>query len=393
MKVVAGMAALVLVLLLAAGCAPAPAPTPTPAPVPTATPTVTQTPVPPTATPVPPTDEVLQAAMNHAVGAEVPAEYRQMAREQAGIGPVEPLAPLHAPDGFHVLIIGSGVTGVLAARTLRQLGLDNVTVVDRNPEPGGTWYVNRYPGCRVDTPSMLYSYSFDQDPDWPEHFSRQPELLRYVKAVADRSGLGERMRHGTEVVAMTWDEADACWQVDLRRIADGPRRIVVLEAEQVSDQFHARFSATGRRYLYRILNRPAAPALERDRVWHLPFPLDLAAMNEGAQRLVGRHDFTTFRSIQCQAKDPEKTLDVLRVTRDGTEVRIEASARSFLHNQVRSMVGTLALVGEGKWSPDDVTAAIAARDRTACGTTAPAQGLYLAEVRDRKSTRLNSSHT
>ena len=167
----------------------------------------------------------------------------------------------------------------------------------------------------------------------------------------------------------------------LRRIADGPRRIVVLEAEQVSDQFHARFSATGRRYLYRILNRPAAPALERDRVWHLPFPLDLAAMNEGAQRLVGRHDFTTFRSIQCQAKDPEKTLDVLRVTRDGTEVRIEASARSFLHNQVRSMVGTLALVGEGKWSPDDVTAAIAARDRTACGTTAPAQGLYLAEVR------------
>lgn len=173
------------------------------------------------ATPVPPSDEVLQAAMNHAVGAEVPPEYRQMAREQAGIGPIEPLAPLVAPEGFHVLIIGSGVTGVLAARTLHQLGMDNFTVVDRNPEPGGTWYVNRYPGCRVDTPSMLYSYSFDQDPDWPEHFSRQPELLRYVKSVADRSGLGERLRNGTEVMAMTWDEPAACWQVDLRSVADG----------------------------------------------------------------------------------------------------------------------------------------------------------------------------
>jgi 4-hydroxyacetophenone monooxygenase len=173
------------------------------------------------AMPVPPDDEVLQAAMNHAVGAEVPPEYRQMAREQAGIGPIQPLAPLQAPDGFHVLIIGSGVTGVLAARTLHQLGMTNFTIVDRNPEPGGTWYVNRYPGCRVDTPSMLYSYSFDQDPDWPEHFSRQPELLRYVKAVADRSGLGERLRNGTEVTAMTWDEEAACWQVDLRRVADG----------------------------------------------------------------------------------------------------------------------------------------------------------------------------
>ncbi len=173
------------------------------------------------ATPVPPSDEVLQAAMNHAVGAEVPPDYRQMAREQAGIGPIEPLAPLVAPEGFHVLIIGSGVTGVLAARTLHQLGMDNFTVVDRNPEPGGTWYVNRYPGCRVDTPSMLYSYSFDQDPDWPEHFSRQPELLRYVKSVADRSGLGERLRNGTEVMAMTWDEPAACWQVDLRAVADG----------------------------------------------------------------------------------------------------------------------------------------------------------------------------
>ena len=172
--------------------------------------------------PSPPSDDVLQAAMNHAVGAVVPAAYRQMAREQAGIGPVEPQAPLDAPQGFHVLIIGSGVTGVLAARTLLELGLGNFTVVDRNPEPGGTWYVNRYPGCRVDTPSMLYSFSFDQDPDWPEHFSRQPELLRYVKAVADRSGLGERLRNSTEVVAMTWDETAQCWQVELRTVALDP---------------------------------------------------------------------------------------------------------------------------------------------------------------------------
>lgn len=167
----------------------------------------------------------------------------------------------------------------------------------------------------------------------------------------------------------------------LRRIADGPRRIIVLEAEQVSREFHARFSATGRRYLYRILNRAAAPALDRDRVWHLLPPLDVAAMNEGALRLIGRHDFTTFRSVQCQSKNPEKTLDILRATRQGDEVRVEAAARSFLHNQVRAMVGTLAQVGEGKWRPDDITTALAARDRAACGVTAPACGLYLAEVR------------
>ncbi|MPY92708.1 MAG: FAD-dependent oxidoreductase [Acidimicrobiia bacterium] len=163
-----------------------------------------------------PGDEVLQAAMNLAVGAEVPAEYRTLVREQTGIGPVEPLAPLPVPDGFHVAIIGAGVTGVLAARTLDQLGVTNITVLEKNPEPGGTWWQNRYPGCRVDTPSLLYSFSFDQDPGWPEHFSRQPELLRYVKRIAEESELGARLRCGTEVEAMTWDEGAACWRLDLR---------------------------------------------------------------------------------------------------------------------------------------------------------------------------------
>ncbi len=172
-------------------------------------------------TPQPPTDEVLQAAMNHAVGAEVPAAYRPLAREQAGVGPVEPPAPLSPPDGFHALIVGAGVTGVLMARVLNQLGLTNFTVVERNAEPGGTWYVNQYPGCRVDTPSMLYSYSFDPDPDWPEHFSHQPELLRYVKQTAEQSGLNDRLRLNTEVERMTWSGAAGAWLVDVKDTITG----------------------------------------------------------------------------------------------------------------------------------------------------------------------------
>ncbi|MFN0025706.1 MAG: flavin-containing monooxygenase [Acidimicrobiales bacterium] len=167
-------------------------------------------------TPEPPTDEVLQAAMNLAVGAEVPATYRDYVREQTGIGPVTPLQPLHAPDGYHVLIIGAGVTGVLAARTLDELGLHSYTIVDKNPEPGGTWWVNQYPGCRVDTPSLLYSYTFDQDPGWPEHFSRQPELLKYVKRTAEQANIGDRMRCSTEVAAMRWDGERTQWHVELR---------------------------------------------------------------------------------------------------------------------------------------------------------------------------------
>jgi tRNA pseudouridine38-40 synthase len=159
-----------------------------------------------------------------------------------------------------------------------------------------------------------------------------------------------------------------------------PRPVAVLAAEQVPDTFDARFSAAKRYYRYRIINRRADLALERGRAWRLPRPLDDVAMHEAAQRLVGRHDFTTFRHVDCQAKSPVKTLDQLDVTRAGEEVRIVASARSFLHTQVRSMVGALAFVGEGRWNADDLSAALAARDRTACAPVAPPEGLYLVRV-------------
>jgi tRNA pseudouridine38-40 synthase len=160
-----------------------------------------------------------------------------------------------------------------------------------------------------------------------------------------------------------------------------PAAISVLAAEPVSEDFDARLSAIGRVYLYRILNRRAPPALERGRVWHVSPPLDIAAMREGARHLVGHHDFTTFRDSLCQAKSPLKTLDGLELHRTGDEVHIEAQARSFLHHQVRNMAGTLKLVGLGRWHPDDVAHALAARDRRAGGPTAPAEGLCLVEIR------------
>ncbi len=159
-----------------------------------------------------------------------------------------------------------------------------------------------------------------------------------------------------------------------------PAPVAVIAAEAASDDFHARFSATGRRYLYRIVNRRAPLALERGRAWFVPAQLDAAAMHDAAQVLVGRHDFTSFRAAECQAKSPVKTLDRLDVARNGDELRIEAAARSFLHHQVRNMVGTLRRVGEGKWSAADVGAALARRDRSAAGPTAPAEGLYLVGV-------------
>ena len=146
------------------------------------------------------------------------------------------------------------------------------------------------------------------------------------------------------------------------------------------DDFDARFSARKRHYLYRIVNRRADLALERTRAWRVPRRLDADAMNAAAKALIGKHDFTTFRSTECQAKSPVKTLDRLDVTREGDEVRIETSARSFLHNQVRSMVGSLVLVGDGKWSADDLARVLAARDRAACGPVAPPEGLYLVKV-------------
>jgi tRNA pseudouridine38-40 synthase len=161
-----------------------------------------------------------------------------------------------------------------------------------------------------------------------------------------------------------------------------PHPISILDVEKVADDWHARFSCVGRRYRYRILNRRAPPALDAGRVWHLAAPLDAEAMATGAGKLVGRHDFTTFRSAHCQSDSPVKTLDRLDVRRDGDEILIEAAARSFLHHQVRSMVGCLALVGRGQWQPQDMQKALAARDRAALGFNAPPHGLYCVEARD-----------
>jgi len=159
-----------------------------------------------------------------------------------------------------------------------------------------------------------------------------------------------------------------------------PHPIGVLAADVVPDDFEARFSALKRHYLYRITNHRANLALNIGRTWRVPRALDVEAMRIAAQRLLGKHDFTTFRDTECQAKSPEKTLDQLDVTREGDEVRIVTSARSFLHSQVRSMVGSLVWVGEGRWSADDLAAALAARNRAACGPVAPPDGLYLVRV-------------
>lgn len=170
------------------------------------------------------------------------------------------------------------------------------------------------------------------------------------------------------------------------RLAEGinarlrPQPVAILKAEPVADDWHARFSCVGRRYLYRIVNRRAPLALEAGRAWRVLAMLDAAAMHEAAQILVGRHDFTTFRSAHCQAESPVKTLDRLDVSRDGDAILIRAEARSFLHHQVRSMVGCLQLVGRGKWNASDLEAALQARDRAALGLNAPSDGLYFVEA-------------
>lgn len=166
----------------------------------------------------------------------------------------------------------------------------------------------------------------------------------------------------------------------LKHAKDGPHPIAILAVEIVGEDFDARFSAKARHYLYRIIDRRAPLALERHRAWHVRTRLDVDAMDAAAKRLLGTHDFTTFRAANCQAKSPLKTLDRLDVTRDGDVVEIRASARSFLHNQVRSMVGSLKLVGDGRWTADDLGAALEEADRTACGPVAPAAGLALVKV-------------
>ncbi len=155
-----------------------------------------------------------------------------------------------------------------------------------------------------------------------------------------------------------------------------PAPVSVLEVAEVADDWHARFSCLGRRYLYRILTRRAPPAIEKGRVWHIPHALDVCAMQKASAHLVGRHDFTTFRSVHCQSESPVKSLDVLDVRQVGAEIQVRAEARSFLHHQVRSMVGCLAMVGRGQWAPDDMKQALDAANRSALGLNAPPQGLY-----------------
>jgi tRNA pseudouridine38-40 synthase len=219
--------------------------------------------------------------------------------------------------------------------------------------------------------------------------SVQEAVERAVKAFCGQdlrlqaAGRTDTAVHATgQVVHVDLDKA---WPAETVRNALNAHLIheavVVLDAQVAEGDWHARFSATERRYLYRILNRWAPPGLDKGRVWHVKKPLDAEAMHHAAQALVGHHDFTTFRDLQCQAKSPMKTLDVARVSRVGEEVHLEFASRSFLHRQVRSMTGTLAEVGIGRWSAADVKAALEARDRTACGPVAPADGLYLTGVR------------
>jgi tRNA pseudouridine38-40 synthase len=174
------------------------------------------------------------------------------------------------------------------------------------------------------------------------------------------------------------------WRIDTVRDATNahlrPEPVSIVSAAIVPESFNARMSAARRHYLYRILNRRSPPALEANRVWHVPWTLEATLMHEAARTLVGRHDFTTFRAAECQATSPVRTLDRLDVERIGDEIRIGASARSFLHHQVRSMVGTLALAGAGRWTVEDVRAALDACDRARCGPTAPACGLCLTGV-------------
>ncbi len=209
-------------------------------------------------------------------------------------------------------------------------------------------------------------------------------IFRMTGELATVHGAG-RTDSGVHALAMS-AHVDIEKTLTAHRLRDGlnalvrPDPIAILAASEVADDWHARFSCIGRRYRYRILNRRAPAAIERGRVWHVAVPLDVEAMAEGAAMLVGAHDFTTFRSAECQAASPVKTLNRLAVTRAGEEIMIEAEARSFLHNQVRSMVGSLKLVGEGRWTARDLEQALAAKDRGACGPVAPPSGLYLAKV-------------
>lgn len=222
----------------------------------------------------------------------------------------------------------------------------------------------------------------DHGPSVQQSLEEALERMTGERAAVTAAG---RTDAGVHALAMS-THADVARPLTPHRLREGlnalvrPLPISVLEVAEAADDWHARFSCTGRRYLYRILNRRAPPALNAGKVWHVAVPLDVAAMREGAAHLIGRHDFTTFRSAHCQSDSPVKTLDRLEVSRVGEEIHIKAAARSFLHHQVRSMVGCLALVGRGQWAPEDVRTALEARDRAALGLNAPPHGLYFVEA-------------
>jgi tRNA pseudouridine38-40 synthase len=211
------------------------------------------------------------------------------------------------------------------------------------------------------------------------------EALRRMTGEQAAFTAAGRTDAGVHALAMS-THADIEREVTPHRLREGlnalvrPHPISVLGVEQVADDWHARFSCVGRRYLYRILNRRAPPALDAGKVWHIAAPLDVDAMRDGAGHLVGRHDFTTFRSAHCQSDSPVKTLDSVEVAKVGEEIHVTAAARSFLHHQVRSMVGCLAMVGRGQWQPRDIRKALEARDRAALGFNAPPHGLYFVEA-------------
>ena len=212
-----------------------------------------------------------------------------------------------------------------------------------------------------------------------ETFAHHPVRLH----AAGRTDTGVHAEGQVTHADLEWDwEAQTVRRALNAALLRARQPVAVRATERVSDQFHARFSATARHYRYLILDRDWPPTTGRDTVWWVPSrgPLDVAAMSEAARRLLGRHDFTTFRAAQCQANSPLRTLDRLDVAREGDRVVVRASARSFLHHQVRSMTGALKRVGEGRWTPDDVTEALAARDRSRCPAMAPPGGLCLVRV-------------
>jgi tRNA pseudouridine38-40 synthase len=247
-------------------------------------------------------------------------------------------------------------------------------------------------------PRYAFLIEYDGTPfrGWQRQAAGQPSVQEALETALSRLDPGRPTVHGAGRTDTGVHAAGQVAHADLARPWDPvrlaaalnahlrPAPVAILAAAPVPDTFHARFSATGRRYTYRILNRRAPAALDAHRVWQVPHPLDPAAMRAGAAHLVGRHDFTTFRAALCQAASPVKTLDTLEVeavaTPGGQEIRLHFAARSFLHSQVRSIVGTLERVGAGAWTPARVAEALAARDRSACGPVAPPRGLTLTAV-------------